>query len=156
MKTFITGYIEQDWSPEQISGYLEKSTEDSVSHETIELLRPYRNDAAHTITADNGKEFSEHESISKKLNVDFYFAHPYSSWERGTNENMNGFIRQYFPKKSSFEKITEKDLEFVADRLNNRPRKCLGYRTPNQVFNAISHFKFCLKSADTFRLPCVL
>jgi transposase, IS30 family len=114
---------------------VERKQSDLVSHATIQLLLPYKNYATHTITADNGKEFSEHEFISKKLKADFYFAHPYSSWERGTNENTNGLIRQYFPKKTSFEKITEKDLEFVMDRLNNRPRKCLGYRTPNQVFN---------------------
>ena len=88
----------------------------------------------HTITADNGKEFADHERIAKKLNADVYFAHPYSSWERGTNENMNGLVRQYFPKKHSFATITETEIEFVMERLNNRPRKCLGFKSPNQVF----------------------
>ena len=114
---------------------VERKQSNLVAHATIQLLRPYKKSATHTITADNGKEFCEHGLISKKLESDFYFAHPYSSWERGTNENTNGLIRQYFPKKSSFEKITEKDLQFVMGRLNNRPRKCLNYRTPNQVFN---------------------
>jgi IS30 family transposase len=88
----------------------------------------------HTITADNGKEFADHERIAKKLNADVYFAHPYSSWERGTNENMNGLVRQYFPKKHSFATITDTEIEFVMERLNNRPRKCLGFKSPNQVF----------------------
>lgn len=114
---------------------VERKQSSLVASATIKLLRPYKDSATHTITADNGKEFAGHELISQKLGSDFYFAHPYSSWERGTNENTNGLIRQYFPKQSSFEQITGKDLAFVMNRLNNRPRKCLGYRTPNQVFN---------------------
>lgn len=88
----------------------------------------------HTITSDNGKEFARHEAMAKALNADFYFAHPYASWERGLNENTNGLIRQYFPKDSDFSSITDQDLQRVMDKLNNRPRKCLGMKTPNQVF----------------------
>jgi IS30 family transposase len=88
----------------------------------------------HTITVDNGKEFCEHELIAAGLQARLYFAHPYSSWERGLNENTNGLIRQYFPKKYEFAKITDQDLQQVEDLLNNRPRKTLGYRTPNEVF----------------------
>jgi len=88
----------------------------------------------HTITSDNGKEFANHESIAEKLNCDFYFAHPYSSWERGTNENTNGLIRQYFPKNRDFRTITDEELIHAMKRLNNRPRKRLGFKTPNQVF----------------------
>lgn len=88
----------------------------------------------HTITVDNGKEFCEHEQIAATLQARIYFAHPYSSWERGLNENTNGLIRQYFPKKSDFSQITNIELERVAELLNNRPRKTLGYRTPNEVF----------------------
>ncbi len=91
-------------------------------------------DKVHTITSDNGKEFGNHESIAEKLNCDFYFAHAYSSWERGTNENTNGLIRQYFPKNRDFRSITDKELIHAMKRLNNRPRKRLGYKTPNQVF----------------------
>jgi IS30 family transposase len=91
-------------------------------------------DAVIEITADNGLEFADHERIAKDLNTDVYFAHPYSSWERGTNEDMNGLVRQYFPKKCSFDTITETEIEFVMERLNNRPRKCLGFKSPNQVF----------------------
>ena len=88
----------------------------------------------HTITSDNGKEFGNHEKIAKGLKCNFYFAHPYSSWERGTNENTNGIIRQYFPKKRIFRTITDTELIHTMKKLNNRPRKRLGYETPNQVF----------------------
>jgi len=84
----------------------------------------------HTITADNGKEFAEHQEIAKGLNIDFFFAKPYHSWERGANENLNGLIRQYFPKGSSFENITNQQIQYVQNKLNNRPRKKLGFLTP--------------------------
>lgn len=87
-----------------------------------------------SITADNGKEFSDHIAISKALDAEFYFAHAYASWERGLNENTNGLVRQYFPKKSSFAAITTEDIDLVMERLNSRPRKCLGYKTPNELF----------------------
>jgi len=112
---------------------VERKTAQSVADAVIELMKslPVQ---IHTITADNGLEFAEHERIAKDLNTDVYFAHPYSSWERGTNENMNGLVRQYFPKKCNFTTITETEIEFVMERLNNRPRKCLGFKSPNQVF----------------------
>jgi IS30 family transposase len=88
----------------------------------------------HTITSDNGREFAQHQSIAQQLKADFYFAHPYASWERGLNENTNGLVRQYFPKKSDFSKITDRQINKVVERLNNRPRKTLGYKTPNEVF----------------------
>lgn len=91
-------------------------------------------DKVHTITSDCGKEFADHETIAKALDCSFYFAHPYSAWERGTNENTNGLIRQYFPKNSDFRTITDDELIQVMKRLNNRPRKRLGFETPNQVF----------------------
>ena len=87
-----------------------------------------------TITSDNGIEFTRHETIASRLAADFFFADPYSSWQRGTNENTNGLVRQYFPKKSVFTLLSDSDIHFVADRLNNRPRKCLGFRTPSEVF----------------------
>ena len=87
-----------------------------------------------TITSDNGKEFGDHEKIAAGLKCDFYFAHPYSSYERGTNENTNGLIRQYFPKDRDFRTITDKEIIHATKRLNNRPRKRLGYKTPNEVF----------------------
>ena len=104
-----------------------------VKHSCIELLAPCA-DLVHTITVDNGKEFSDHRDIATVLQADIYFAHPYASWERGLNENTNGLIRQYFPKKSDFAKITNQDVQAIAAKLNNRPRKTLGFRTPNEVF----------------------
>jgi transposase, IS30 family len=108
-------------------------TAQAVSDTMISLLAPFA-DCVHTLTTDNGKEFAQHERIAKKLDADFFFAHPYSSWERGANENMNGLIRQFFPKKMRFDSITAKDIAFTMHRLNHRPRKCLGFKTPHEVF----------------------
>lgn len=87
-----------------------------------------------TITLDNGLEFSEHEVIAEELEADIYFAHPYASWERGINENTNGLIRQYFPKGTDFAKVTDDEIRFVMNRLNNRPRATRGGRSPNEIF----------------------
>jgi len=89
-----------------------------------------------TITADNGKEFAKHEAIAKALDSDFYFCHPYSSWERGLNENTNGLIRQFFPKGCEFISITDEQVLAVQNNLNFRPRKTLGFKTPNEIFHA--------------------
>jgi transposase, IS30 family len=112
---------------------VERKTALAVSQAMIGLLKPHRK-KVHTITSDNGKEFAGHEEIASKLKANFYFAHPYSSWERGTNENTNGLIRQYFPKTRDFTTITQQEINMAMERLNNRPRKRLGYQTPNQVF----------------------
>jgi IS30 family transposase len=87
-----------------------------------------------TITSDNGREFAHHQQIAQSLRADFFFAHPYASWERGINENTNGLVRQYFPKKTDFAPITDAQLDRVMERLNNRPRKTLSYKTPNEVY----------------------
>jgi len=136
---------------------VDRKTSQQVSQSVIELLRPVQH-RVHTITADNGKEFAGHETIATDpsgpsgcrtsrrtgLEAGFYFAHPYSSWERGLNpadgggtENTKGLIRQYFPKSRDFTTITDSDTQAVMDKLNNRPRKCLGFKTPNQVFFGI-------------------
>lgn len=94
-----------------------------------------KNENVFTVTLDNGKEFTQHELIAKKLETKVYFAHPYSSWERGLNENTNGLIRQYFSKGSSFENITDEDVQLAEDALNNRPRKTLGFCTPNEIYS---------------------
>jgi len=112
---------------------LHGKTAKEVRQESIKLLRPLKA-CVHTITLDNGKEFCQHEAIAAALQARIYFAHPYASWERGLNENSNGLIRQYFPKKYDFTRITNAELKRVAEQLNNRPRKTLGYRTPNEVF----------------------
>lgn len=92
----------------------------------IHLLRPYHC-RVHTITSDNGRKFANHESISKKLKADFYFAHPYASWEHGTNENTNGLLRQYFPKNRDFTTITQQEIDRALWRLNNHLESDSGY-----------------------------
>jgi transposase, IS30 family len=92
-------------------------------------------DLVHTITLDNGSEFHRHEAISTTLDADIFFARPYHSWERGLNENTNGLVRQYFPKKVAFDNISDNVLQEVEKKINSRPRKCLGYRTPFEVFS---------------------
>ena len=76
-----------------------------------------------------------HQTIAKALDADFFFADPYSSWQRGTNENTNGLVRQYFPKGSDFSHLSDSDIGLVTDRLNHRPRKVLAFKTPFEVFN---------------------
>jgi len=112
---------------------LSTKTAAEMKDNCIALLTPLMA-KVHTITVDNGKEFCDHELIAAGLRARVYFAHPYASWERGLNENTNGLVRQYFPKKFPFAGIKDKDLQQVEDLLNNRPRKTLGYRTPNEVF----------------------
>ena len=92
---------------------------------------PRRN---YTLTVDNGKEFANHQEVAKALKIKVFFADPYCSWQRGLNENTNGLIRQYVPKGSDIRRLTDQQIEHIADRLNNRPRKSLGFKTPNQVF----------------------
>lgn len=86
-----------------------------------------------TLTYDNGIEMAQHELLTEQTGMQVYFAHPYSSWERGTNENTNGLIRRYFPKGTDFNKVEKYQLKLVQDKLNNRPRKVLGYKTPSEV-----------------------
>jgi IS30 family transposase len=104
-----------------------------VAEAVIDLLNPYEEKVC-TITSDNGQEFAHHEYIKEHLKTTVYFAHPYHAWERGLCENTNGLIRQYFPKTMNFEAITEEHIQVAMNRLNNRPRKTLGYKTPNEVF----------------------
>lgn len=104
------------------------------AHVVVRLLRgsgvPVR-----TITTDNGREFAAHQIIAKELNTTVYFAHPYSSWEKGTIENMNGLFRQYVPKKTDFKGITKGYIRHVIEKMNNRPRKKNGFRKPKDVVN---------------------
>jgi len=109
----------------------------AVKKAIIRVLQPHAAQT-HTITYDNGKEFAYHTEIADALDARGYFAHPYHSWERGLNENMNGLIRQYLPKGKSFDSLTQDDIQHIMDKLNNRPRKCLGFKTPNQVFFGIN------------------
>ena len=104
-----------------------------VTAAVTRLLRPHRG-KCYTMTFDNGKEFAEHETIAAELDADVYFAHPYHSWERGLNENSNGLLRQYFPKGMELVEVTQEQVQWAVDRLNHRPRKVLGFRTPFEVF----------------------
>lgn len=91
--------------------------------------------AVDSVTADNGREFTAHQAISADLDADFYFADPYASWQRGTNENTNGLIRQYLPKSRDLTTLTGPELRMIENGLNYRPRKCLSYLTPYEVFH---------------------
>jgi len=96
-----------------------------------------------TITFDNGTEFASHQTIKEKLGMDIYFAAPYSAYQRGTNENTNGLIRRFLPKQTSFKALTQSQLDDIVHKINNRPRKCLGYRTPCEVFQEIRKQNLC-------------
>ena len=111
-----------------------RRTAAAVEAAILDLLRPHQA-CTHTITFDNGKEFANHQTIAQKLHAQVFFAHPYASWERGTNENTNGLIRQFFPKGADFSAITDEQIAFVKERLNHRPRKCLDYQAPIMVFS---------------------
>ena len=87
-----------------------------------------------TGTVDNGSEFTNHEKVSRKTGVAIYFADPYSSWQRGSNENANMLLRGYLPKRCDISDLTQEELDDIAEELNNRPRKRLGFRTPSEVY----------------------
>lgn len=108
-----------------------------VKEAIIKLFRPIK-DFVKTITFDNGKEFAYHEEIAKEIECDAYFAKPYHSWERGQNENANGLLRQYFPKSMELVEVTKKQVCNAVHKLNSRPRKCLNYKTPYEVFEELT------------------
>lgn len=115
-------------------GKVEIRNSQTVAAKAIELLMPIKS-LLHTITADNGTEFRDHETIATQLDIDFFFAKPYRSWERGSNENLNRLIRQYIPKGTDFDTITDEFIKFVEQKLNDRPRKRFGFKSPNMMFN---------------------
>ena len=112
---------------------LKSPTAEATHKGIVACLKPLA-EYVHTLTSDNGKEFAHHQTISQKLGADFYFATPYHAWERGLNENTNGLVRQYFPKGMDFATLTPAKVRYVEDLLNNRPRKTLGYSSPNEAF----------------------
>ncbi len=131
-KSAILTYVERK------SGYvfldkLERALAQTVREKTTARFKRLPKKHRRTITYDNGSEFSAHEFIERETKAKVYFAHPYSSWERGCNENLNGLLRQYFPKKTSLENVTQSQLDKVAWLLNTRPRKRLNWRTPIEV-----------------------
>lgn len=105
-----------------------------VSSKIVSALQPLNEWGFHTLTLDNRLEFAAHQMISNKLGKKVYFADPYSPWQRGCNENINGLVRQYLPKGMDFSNLTPQKLYFIQEKLNHRPRKNLGYRTPYEVF----------------------
>ena len=122
---------------------ISRRTSEATTNAVIQMLKPFRLKTL-TITCDNGKEFAGHKEIAKELGAHVYFANPYASWERGTNENTNGLLRQYFPKGSDFSKITDEKVQYVEKKLNCRPRKCLSAMTPEMVF-----FNLCDVALET-------
>jgi len=112
---------------------VERKTAEAVAAAVVTSLMPWKA-KTHTLTSDNGKEFALHQIIAKLIKADYFFAHPYAAWERGANENTNGLLRQYFPKKRDLETVSDNEIEFVMCNLNNRPRKTLAYNTPFEVF----------------------
>ena len=116
---------------------IESKHADITAGALIESMMPLK-DSVLTITLDNGKEFAQHERVSEQLGADIYFAHPYSSWERGINENTNGLLRRYFPKGTDFMALSETEIEAAVYALNHRPRKTRGFKTPYELFTGQS------------------
>ena len=121
-----------------IGDKLDIVTAEIVAKKISERLRKLPRRKRRSITYDNGTEFSAHEIIERETKATVYFANAYHSWERGTNENTNGLIRQFFPKRSSFAKVTQEDVDRVVKLLNHRPRKKLNYLTPFEMFHCTS------------------
>ena len=114
---------------------LKSRKSDEVAKMFSEKLNQLQQIFKKTMTYDNGIEMAKHQNITQNTGMRIYFAHPYSSWERGTNENTNGLIRRYLPKGTDFNKIDEKILNNIQQKLNNRPRKIIGYKTPMEIMN---------------------
>ena len=110
-----------------------RKTAEAVRDAVTQGLTPHK-DRVYTLTYDNGREFADHEGMAADLDARVYFAHPYASWEHGLNENTNGLIRQYFPKNRDLTTVTQQEIKQAMDKLNHRPRKSLGFRTPHEVF----------------------
>ena len=105
----------------------------AVTDAICDYLKPYQ-ERVLTLTYDNGREFAYHEEIARELTAEGFFAHPYHSWERGLNENTNGLIRQYIPKGKDIDDLSDEDVAKIINKINKRPRKCLGFKTPHQLF----------------------
>lgn len=118
---------------------LENRRADTFNAAAISAYQKLPKTLCQTLTLDNGKEFSRFKELENSTNLKVYFADPYAAWQRGTNENTNGLLRFYFPKGTDFRQVTEDDLIRAVNRLNNRPRKCLGYRTPYEVIREALH-----------------
>ena len=113
---------------------VDRKTAEQVSAAIIERLKPMAA-RVKTITYDNGKEFAAHKAIDQSMGSTAYFADPFASWQRGSNENYSNLLRQYIPKNRHLSTVSEEELRMIEDRLNHRPRKRLGFKTPHQVFH---------------------
>lgn len=117
--------------------YLEQKTARLTREAICQTLRQYPRNILKTITYDNGSENTCHEWVNRELKIQSYFCNPYHSWEKGTIENTNGLIRRFIPKKTDLSKVEKKDIKLIELRLNNRPRKCLDFFTPAEIFRKI-------------------
>lgn len=116
---------------------LTRKTAEQASNAIIFALKNFNTINLNTITYDNGSEFCYHEKVNQELGTKSYFCKPYHSWEKGMIENINGLIRRFFPKGTDFDTITDEEIQYVEDWINNRPMKCLGFKTPNEKYNEL-------------------
>jgi len=128
---------------ERKSGYLlaqllHTVSSELISEKTVNVFKRLERDKKLTVTYDNGTEFSDHAFTEKQTKMDIYFAHAYHSWERGTNENTNGLVRRYYPKGTYFSNISLREFRKNINKINHRPRKRLGYKTPYEVFHGVT------------------
>ena len=117
-----------------LGGKATKKDSDSVKAVILNVLNKLPKRKKKTLTPDRGKEFACHEEVTKETGIEFYFPPPHSPWDRGTNENTNGLLREYIPKSTDIDSLSQKDIAIFFDKLNKRPRKCLGWKTPFEVF----------------------
>ncbi len=120
-----------------IAKLLPDRTQENVTRAIIEILSQYPKEYVKTITCDRGKEFSGYKELEDQLDCDVYFADPYCAWQKGSNENTNGLLREFYPKGMDLSLTTNDELKNILRLMNNRPRKCLGYKTPLEVMNDI-------------------
>jgi transposase, IS30 family len=123
---------------------LENRKSETVTYQFAKILNTMPKFITKSMTYDNGMEMANHKWLTNNTGMDIFFAHPYSSWERGTNENTNGLIRRFLPKGTDFNNVSEEQLKAIENNLNNRPKKVLGYRTPKeQMMQEINNHKGC-------------
>jgi len=122
-----------------LAAKLTKKTAASLTLQSVKAFQRIPKRMRKTLTVDNGREFARFKELEDRTGLTVYFADPYSAWQRGTNENTNGLLRQYFPKGTDFRKVTQEDLAFAVKKLNHRPRKCLDYQSPQELFRKASN-----------------
>lgn len=130
---YLATYVER-LSRRTIIRKMDNKKADTLNQVTLEGFKDIPAELVHTLTFDNGKEFARFKELEQAFDANVYFCHPYSSWEKGSIENTNGLIRQYVPKGTNILELSQENLNRIAEKLNNRPRKVLGYRSPNTVF----------------------